>query len=138
MQTFLAIGTIGSMPTHPRATNAGRRTASAADAVLLADAAQLAPQLRAVLEEEADRRGLSGVERAEWVAAIAIILGSGELNAHLSRQAAVEHERLHDGSPAAAHEALGSRLGISRQAVEQRLGLTGDAGRALRDQVSGE
>lgn len=126
------------MPLSQRAENAGRRTARAADPTLLADAARLVPQLRDLLEQEADGRGLTGVARAEWIAAIAVILGSGGLNEHLSREAAVQHERVHDGSPAAAHAQLGQRLGITRQAIEQRLRLTGDAGRALRAQIDGQ
>lgn len=120
------------MTAPDRAGTAGNRVSRGADPQLRADAAALAPQLRAVIDQEADRRGLGGVERAEWIAAIALILGSGELNTHLARYAAVEHERVHPGSPAAAHDELARRVGISRQGIEQRLGLTGAAGRALR------
>lgn len=117
---------------HPRAENAGRRTARSADPVLLADAAALAPAVRKALDDEADRRGLRGVERAQWIAAVAVVLGSGQLNEHLTRQAIVDHERAHPESPRAAHRDLAEPLGVSYQNLEQKFGLNGEAGRELR------
>ncbi|WP_433718696.1 hypothetical protein [Microbacterium laevaniformans] len=117
-------------------TSRQRRVTDSAPDELIADAIAVVPALRAVLEKEANRRRLRGVGRAEWIAAVSVLLGSGLLNEHLAREAAIEHERAFEGSAAAAHAALGAAVGITRQGAEHTYGLTGERGRELRARLT--
>ena len=97
------------------------------DEQLVADAVELAPDLRSVLDYAADARGLEGAVRAEWLAGVASVLAQSVMQDHIARRAAVEHEiaviREDGATIQAAHKRLAARLGISYQALEKRLAI---------------